>query len=155
MRRWFMVAIALLALSGCENKKGAFLKEVPLNIDVPTAVTRLEKIIQTKGLTHFGTIDHAKAAKEAGLKLRPESVVMFGDPKMGTVLMECNPSMGIDLPLRILFTTDYEGQTTLTYTNPEYWTLKHNIKEKRCLAIINNLSMAMQELSEAIASPKE
>ncbi len=155
MRRWLLLATALLFISGCENKKGAFLKEVPLSVDVPTAVQRLTRIIDQKKLTYFGTIDHTASAKRAGLNLRPEQVVLFGDPQVSTRLMECNPSIGLDLPLRILFTTGYEGETTLTYTNPEYWTLKHNIKDKSCLAIINNLSISMQELSEAIAQPKE
>jgi uncharacterized protein (DUF302 family) len=66
--------------------------------------------------------------------------------------MECNPSMGLDLPLRMLFTTDYEGQTRITYTNPEYWTLKHNIKDKKCLAIIQKIHIALQQLAEEAAA---
>ena len=62
--------------------------------------------------------------------------------------MNCNPSMGLDLPLRILFTTDYEGLTTITYTNPEYWSLKHNIKDKNCLNIINKAKMALDDLAK-------
>jgi uncharacterized protein (DUF302 family) len=69
---------------------------------------------------------------------------------MGTVLMNCNPSMGIDLPLRMLFTTDYEGLTTISYTNPEYWSLKHNIKDKNCLAIINKAKIALGKLAEEV-----
>jgi uncharacterized protein (DUF302 family) len=66
--------------------------------------------------------------------------------------MECNPSMGLDLPLRMLFTTNYEGETTITYTNPEYWSLKHNIKDKKCLGIIKNINIAMQTIAADVAS---
>ena len=85
------------------------------------------------------------------MNLKPEAVVIFGNPKMGTVLMQCNSSMGLDLPLRILVHTDYDGSTTLSYTNPEYWTLKHNIKEKKCLNIITKAKIALENLVEEAA----
>ncbi len=151
MKKLFLAAILLLALTGCDNKKGAFFESVPSQNNLPTAVSKFLKIIKEKHLMHFATIDHAAIAKKAGMDLRPETVVLFGNPKMGTKLMECNPSMGLDLPLRMLFTTDYEGKTTISYTNPEYWTLKHNIKDKNCLGIIRNMHIMLQELSKAAA----
>ena len=62
--------------------------------------------------------------------------------------MNCNPSMGLDLPLRILISTNYEGITSLTFTNPEYWSLKHNIKDKNCLAILNKAKIALTSLAQ-------
>ena len=149
MKKFIFISLIGFALLGCENKKGAFLETVKTNNDVPTAVEKFIKIVQDQGLTYFETIDHAKNAKDAGLRMQAESVVIFGNPKMGTKLMQCNPSMGLDLPLRMLFSTDYEGKTTITYTNPEYWSLKHNIKDKKCLAIIRKANIAMQNLAEA------
>ncbi len=139
------------ALLGCDSKKGAFLETLETQNDVPTAVAKLVATVKAKELTHFQTIDHAKNAKDVGLRLKPETVVIFGNPKMGTKLMECNPSIGLDLPLKMLFSTDYEGKTTITYTNPEYWSLKHNIKDKKCLGIIKKAHIAMQNLAEAAA----
>ena len=152
MKKWIAIGLIILALTGCENKKGVFLETVTSQNDVPTTVKKLEGIIEKKGLTHFTTIDHAANAKKAGMHLKPETIVVFGNPKMGTQLMECNPSMGLDLPLRMLLTTDYGGQTRITYTNPEYWTLKHNIKDKKCLAIIQKIHIALQELAEEAAT---
>ena len=151
MKKWLLLALVVLIFTGCENKKGAFLETVESQNDVPTAVNRLMRLIEQKGLTHFATIDHAANAKKADMRLKPETVVLFGNPKVGTALMECNPSMGLDLPLRLLFTTNYEGQTSITYTNPEYWTLKHNIKDKKCLAMIKKIHIALQELAEEAA----
>jgi len=148
MKKLLLIVLVGFALVGCDSKKGAFLETVETQNDVPTAVSKLISTIKAKGLTHFETIDHAKNAKESGLRLKPETVVVFGDPKMGTILMQCNPSIGLDLPLRMLFTTDYEGKTAITYTNPEYWSLKHNIKDKKCLAIINKVNIALQNLAE-------
>ena len=151
LKKLLLIGLIGFALVGCDNKKGAFLETVESQNDVPTAVAKLIATIKAKELTHFQTIDHAKNAKDVGLKLKPETVVVFGNPKMGTLLMQCNPSMGLDLPLRILFSTDYEGRTTITYTNPEYWTLKHNIKDKKCLAIIKKAHIAMQNLADEAA----
>jgi len=152
MKKWLILAALSLLFSGCENKKGAFLERVTSHHYQQSTVQRLIDTIKAKGLTHFGTIDHSDNAKKVGIALKPESVVLFGNPKMGTVLMQCNPSMGLDLPLRILVTTDYKGETTLTYTNPEYWTLKHNIKDKKCLGIIQKVHIAMQKIVDAVAN---
>ena len=151
MKKMLLIAAALLAMTGCDNKKGAFLESVPSQNDVPTAVAKFLKILEAKHLTHFATIDHAANAQKAGMELKPETVVLFGNPKAGTKLMQCNPSIGMDLPLKMLFTTDYEGDTTISYTNPEYWTLKHNIKDKVCLGIIQKVHVTMKELAKAAA----
>ena len=152
MKKWLIIGLFALVFTGCENQKGAFLESVETQNDVPTAVTKLVSAVKSQGLVHFETIDHAKNAQSVGMRLKPETVVVFGNPKMGTKLMQCNPSMGLDLPLRMLFSTDYEGKTTITYTNPEYWTLKHNIKDKTCLGIIQKAHIAMQKLAEEAAA---
>ena len=134
---------------GCDAKKGTFLETVSSENDVPTTVAKFKKILEKKDLVLFNTIDHQANAKNAKMSMKPETVVVFGNPKMGTLLMNCNPSMGLDLPLRMLFSTDYEGRTTITYTNPEYWSLKHNIKDKNCLAILNKAKIALSDLAKA------
>ena len=151
MKKILLITLLALAITGCDSKKGAFLETVETTHDVPTSVKKFIKIVQDQGLSYFETIDHAKNAKDVGLRLKPESVVVFGNPKMGTKLMQCNPSIGLDLPLKMLFSTDYEGKTTITYTNPEYWSLKHNIKDKKCLEIIRKANIAMQNLAEAVS----
>lgn len=154
MKNILLIGLIALAITGCENKKGAFLETVETNNTIPDATRKLIAALPAKGLIHFKTINHAKAAKDVGLRLKPETVVIFGNPKIRTKLMQCNPTMGLDLPLRMLFTSDYEGITTITYTNPEYWTLKHNIKDKTCLAIIQQAHIALQELAEKAAATK-
>ena len=152
MKKYIFAAVILLVFTGCENKKGAFLETVETNTSVPVAVKNLIAALPSKGLAHFSTIDHADAAKKVGMRLKPETLVVFGNPQIGTKLMKCNPTMGLDLPLRMLFTADEDGLTTITYTNPEYWTLKHNIKDKTCLAIIQQAHIALQELAEKAAA---
>lgn len=152
MKKLLLIGLIGFALVGCENKKGAFLETVTSQNDHETSVEKLEKLVKEQGLTHFHTIDHTANAKNVQMDLKPETVVVFGNPKMGTVLMQCNPSMGLDLPLRILFNTNYEGITTLTYTNPEYWSLKHNIKDKNCLNVLKKAKGALANLAELTAA---
>lgn len=148
MKKLFLLGLIGFALIGCDNKRGTFLETVESQNDLPTAVAKLESLIKSQGLTHFGTIDHKANATAVNMNLKPETVVAFSNPKMDTVLINCNPSMGLDLPLRMLFATNYEGQTTITYTNPEYWSLKHNIKDPNCLDILSKTKMALAELAE-------
>lgn len=147
MTKLVLIALITFALVGCDNKKGTFLKTVPSQNTQEASVAKLKKLIKEEELTLFETIDHKANAMAVKMNLKPETVVVFGNPKMGTVLMNCNPSMGLDLPLRILVSTDYEGLTTFTYTNPEYWSLKHNIKDKNCLAILNKAAIALDDLT--------
>lgn len=152
MKKLLLLALIVFVLTGCDSKKGTFLNTVVSQNDHKTSVAKLEKLIKSQGLVHFSTIDHQANAKNVKMDLKPETVVVFGNPKMGTVLMNCNPSMGLDLPLRMLFSTDYEGITTITYTNPEYWSLKHNIKNKNCLNILQKAKNALANLAEKTAT---
>jgi len=151
MKQLLIISLFSFILVSCETKKGTFLETIQSQNDVPTAVAKLKKLIKEQGLVYFDTIDHQANAQNVKMNLKPETVVMFGNPKMGTILMNCNPSMGLDLPLRMLFTTNYEGLTTITYTNPEYWSLKHNIKDKNCLNIISKAKIALEDLAEKVA----
>ncbi len=152
LKKLLLIALIGFTLLGCENKKGTFLKTVVSQNNHATSVAKLKTLIQEQGLVHFSTINHQANAKNVKMNLKPETVVIFGNPKMGTVLMNCNPSMGLDLPLRILFSTDYEGITTITYTNPEYWSLKHNIKDVNCLNILKKAKSALANLAQKTAS---
>lgn len=148
MRKLLLIGLIGFTLLGCNSKKGTFLETVKSENDHATSVAKLEKLIIDQGLTHFSTIDHRANARNVNMNLKPETVVVFGNPKMGTVLMNCNPSMGLDLPLRILVTTNYEGETSFIYTNPEYWSLKHNIKDKNCLNILTKAKIALDTLAQ-------
>lgn len=80
-------------------------------------VARLTEAIESRGLTVFARIDHAGAAREAGLELQDEQVVVFGNPRAGTPLMQDDPRIGIELPLRILVWASEDG-VQLGYRDP-------------------------------------
>ena len=148
MKKILILVMLSFLFLGCDTKKGTFLETIRSQNSHKASLAKLKKIIKEEGLTLFETIDHQANAHAVNMDLKPETIVVFGNPKMGTVLMNCNPSMGLDLPLRILVSTNYEGETSFMYTNPEYWSLKHNIKDKNCLSILNKAAMALDDLTE-------
>jgi len=90
-------------------------------------VERLEAEVRAKGMTVFARIDHAAGAKEAGLTLRPTVVVIFGNARAGTPLMQANQEIGIDLPLKALVWEDAAGKTWLAYSDPHWLAKRHGL----------------------------
>jgi len=88
---------------------------------------RLEAQLRQKGLTIFARIDHAAGAREAGLTLRPTELLIFGNAKGGTPLMQAAQTMGIDLPLKSLVWQDEAGKTCLSYNDPVWLAQRHGI----------------------------
>jgi uncharacterized protein (DUF302 family) len=86
---------------------------------------RLEADVKAKGLTVFARIDHAAGAKEAGMALRPTVVLIFGNAKGGTPLMQALQTTGIDLPLKALVWEDAGGKVWLSYNDPAWIAERH------------------------------
>ena len=98
------------------------------SIHNPADTVDLLKIaIVSKGMTVMAEIDHADAAKKVGQVLRPTTVLLFGNPKSGTSLMQKGQTIGIDLPLKILVWQSEDGETWLSYNDPFWLTRRHNI----------------------------
>lgn len=94
------------------------LTNVPSAFDPKGTADRLEAAIKAKGLTVFARVDHAAAATAVGLALRPTEVLLFGNAKGGTPLMQARQTIGIDLPLKALVWQDSDGKTWLSYNDP-------------------------------------
>ncbi len=84
---------------------------------VPATVDRLIAALGRRGITLFARIDHAAGARQAGLELADEELVIFGDPRVGTLLMQRDATVGYELPLRLLI-WDADGQTMIGYRRP-------------------------------------
>jgi uncharacterized protein (DUF302 family) len=97
---------------------------VEVETDVPTAVGRIEQALQHLGVTVFARIDHAAGARAVGLELPDEVVLVFGDPAAGTLLMQVDPRVGLDLPLRMLVWTQ-DGRTAVGYRDPHRLDIDH------------------------------
>src|SRR5580704_9330785 len=87
---------------------------------VVETVDRLEALLKAKGIKIFARIDQAAEAKAAGLTMRPTVLVIFGDPKAGTPLMNKYPSLAMDLPLKALIWESVDGKVWLRHNSPEF-----------------------------------
>ena len=88
-------------------------------------VDRLVSEVEAKGMTVFARIDHAAGAEEAGLALRPTELLIFGNAKGGTPLMQAKQTIGIDLPLKALAWEDADGKAWLSYNEPAWLAQRH------------------------------
>src|SRR4030081_2645088 len=86
---------------------------------------RLVAILTGRGMSILARIDHAAAAAKAGMELRPTEVLIFGNPKAGTPLMQAAQTMGIDLPLKAVVWQDDNGKTWLAYNDPKWLAKRH------------------------------
>ena len=112
-------------------------------------MTRLEEAVTKKGLTVFARIDHAAGAAKIGKTLRPTEVLVFGNPQGGTPFMECEQTVGIDLPLKALVWEDAAAQVWVGYNDPAYLAQRHGVAS--CPAV-ENLRKALGTLVEASVS---
>jgi uncharacterized protein (DUF302 family) len=88
---------------------------------------RLEDEVKAKGLTVFARVDHAAGAETVGLKLRPTELLIFGNARGGTPLMEVDQRIGIDLPLKALVYQDEAGKVLLTFTDPSWLARRYGL----------------------------
>jgi uncharacterized protein (DUF302 family) len=91
------------------------------------SMDRLETEVRAKGMTVFARIDHAAGAAEVGLPLRPTELLIFGNAKAGTPLMQANQAVGIDLPLKALVFEDAAGKVWLSYNDPHWLAQRHGL----------------------------
>src|SRR5215470_7380697 len=101
------------------------LTTIQSNFEPQETINRLEAEVKGRGMTVFARINHAALAKAAGLTLRPTEVILFGNPRGGTPLMQANQMIGIDLPLKALVWQDALGTTWLSWNEPAWLARRH------------------------------
>lgn len=104
----------------------------------------LERIARNRGMHIFARIDHAKGAGSAGMTLRYTEVMIFGHPKLGTPLLQCAQTYGIDLPMRVLSWEDETGKGWLGYADPS--ALGDNHSNPECDMVLRKLITVVDEL---------
>lgn len=112
-------------------------------------MNRLEAEVRAKGLTVFAHVDHASGANEVGLPLRPTDLLIFGNAKGGTPLMQSAQTMGIDLPLKVLVWQDAAGDTWLSYNDPSWLAKRHGLGTTQAEATVAALTRALGALAKA------
>jgi uncharacterized protein (DUF302 family) len=97
------------------------------SFDPKATLQKLEAILHAKGLTVFARVDHAAGAAQVNLPLRPTTVVIFGNAKGGTPLMQAAQTSGMDLPMKVLVWQDASGATWLSYNDPAWIAKRHGL----------------------------
>ncbi len=135
------LSFSALAAQGMVNIKSTH--------SVNDTANKLEKILKSKGMTIFNRVQHSSAAKKVGIDINPTQLIIFGNPKIGSKLMQCAPTVAIDLPQKALVWQDNEQQVWISYNNPLYLQKRHNIEG--CDLILHKVSAALGKLTGAAA----
>lgn len=95
--------------------------------EVTKTIEGLEEAFASHGITVFARIDFSGDAQRAGLAMRPEQMLIFGNPKSGTPLMKMEPAIGLDLPLKVLVWEDDKGDAWIAWNTPDYIVGRHEL----------------------------
>ena len=131
------------SMSAESPQRGVVL--IPASRSVAATIDRLESLLRERAILIFARIDFSGDAARAGLSMRPEQLLVFGNPKAGTPLMLAAATVGLDLPLKALAFEDEADKTWLAYNDPHYIVRRHDIGE----ALSANLAAVIPLLEQA------
>lgn len=149
MHRFFLTvafSLGLLAPGSltAHAENGIIVKESARSVS--ETISLLEETLKSKGITIFARVDHAAGGAKVDLPLRPTELLIFGNPKLGTPLMQTNQTAGIDLPLKVLAYEDADGKVLLVYNDPNYLSTRHDLGEKA--EVIGKISGALNKFTD-------
>ena len=146
----------VLFLSACSSKSGqsTFIHKTLSDYNATETIVRFTHALAPKRYTPIHTLDHTPLATAQKMYLKPTFSIDLSNPMIDSKLLDCNPTLAADLPVRIGVYRALSGAVTLVYTNPEYWSLKHNIKDKNCLELVKIMAADLDEATDAIRRSK-
>jgi uncharacterized protein (DUF302 family) len=113
---------------------------------VAATIDKLEAVLKKKGMTIFKRVNHSEGAAKVGLEIRDTELLIFGNPKVGTLLMQCQQTAALDLPMKALAYKDENGQVWLAYNDPQYIADRHHIKDCK---VVEKMTKALANFSKA------
>ncbi|MDH5484172.1 MAG: DUF302 domain-containing protein [Gammaproteobacteria bacterium] len=151
MNKYLLLPIlvcSLLLSSQAQASDNYITKKSPY--PVAKTLDRLEKILKSKGIAVFTRVDHAAGASRVMIAMKPTQLLIFGNPKLGTPLMNENRMVGLDLPMKALAWEDDEGQVWLSYLKPAELQHRHELNND---AVIKKMTGALEAMtSKAVAA---
>jgi uncharacterized protein (DUF302 family) len=118
------------AISASPAPAGDGIVKVESQYRVEETISRIKADVEKKGIKFFSAIDQAQLAAEAGIGLRPSTLLTFGNPPLGIQFLTSNPNAGLDWPVRLLVTQDAEGRVWAVYTDFGWIARRHHIKDR-------------------------
>lgn len=115
------------------------IKTLKSKLSVKETVKNIIEKIEAEGWHLFAHIDHATEAKKKGLDLRPTEVILFGNPEIGTLLMQAKQSVSIDLPMKAMVWEDEEGIVNIGYNTTEWLRNRHQLLDDSTIQIISEV----------------
>ena len=137
----------MLASDSLDVREG--LRTIPSQFDPNETMDRLEAAIRASGLTIFARIDHAAGAADVGLVLRPTELIIFGNARGGTPLMQSMQTVGIDLPLKAVVWEDASAKTWISYNEPGWIAQRHGVADAQ--PVVNKMADLLSEISKKAA----
>jgi uncharacterized protein (DUF302 family) len=141
------ITIAALSLFSASLFAAQGLIRVASPYSVEDTAKRFEQVISAKGMKIFQRIRHSDAAAAVGVPLKPTQLIIFGNPKVGSPLMKCAPTVAIDLPQKALVWQDADGKVWIGYNDPEWLKQRHDIQG--CDQVLDKVSGALAKLTAA------
>jgi len=141
--------VAMVWLIAFQTKAQEVITKMESNSNVEVTVKKITTILESKGLKVFSVIDHKKGAESASMKLLPTTLIIFGNPAAGTKLMNCDQSIGIDLPMKYLVFEDNKGKTWISYWKPSLLANKYHLDN--CQPILSKLDGALAKFASLAA----
>ena len=140
MKKSIVTFAAATAMAGALNASHLTTAQSDLSVD--EAVKKFEKVVASRNITVFDVIEHSKLADKVGLKMADTTVVIVGSPKVGTLLMQCEPKIALEMPLKFLFYKDGD-KTVIAYEDVKDIATRYGAQE--CEAV-SKLSAAQANL---------
>ena len=150
MKRKLVILLLLFLFSPVPAFADNGIINVESSHDVATTSLRLEKLLRANGMTIFARVDHAKGAEKVGKGLPPMELLIFGNPKLGTVLMQCNQTAGLDLPQKMLIRRDRRGKVWISYNDPVWIAKRHGLVG--CGSTVSKIREALERFASEAAN---
>ncbi len=148
--RNFLIAAAIFLIPGIASAGGHLVvKESPHSVSA--TLDKLETVMKKKGITIFLRIDHAAAAKKIGIDMPPNQVLIFGNPKLGSPLIQSGPTIGVDLPLKAVAWKGADGKVRIAYTKPSVLAQRYGITNRP--KVFKKITGALDKLTNAAIKP--
>ena len=140
----FVILACALTLSlGTARADDDGIVRIKSAYSMPETIKRLKMDVADKGIMFFDEIDQSKLAADAGVTLRPSTLLVFGNPPLGTLFLTSNPDAGLDWPVRLLVYQDATGDVWVAYTDFAWIAHRHGITDR---------DEAFKKASDVIAS---
>ncbi len=143
MKRIFVACVLVFAALPVLAAEG--MNVIASSHDVETTMNRLEKIVTGAGFKVIARVNHGKAAQGVGIAIKPVELLIFGKPKAGSLLMQSQPSVAMDLPMKFLVWEDASGRVNIGWNDPAWITARHGITDRDKL--VNKMAGALRKLA--------